>query len=100
MVLTARPGSESGTFEVDLGNRCMKLALDGAPKATHAHGVQRWVDALTKQEVLGGMADGACSHRRKFWKAEASQNKLSASRLGGLLTSAVGSVAFSSGTPR
>ena len=51
MVLTARANGEAGYFEVDLGNRLMKLALHGVPRAKRDEFVSCWINALVNQQV-------------------------------------------------
>ena len=50
MVVTARPSNDG--FEVDLGNRILKLALESAvPKAQRDVHVRNWIDALCNVQV-------------------------------------------------
>ena len=62
MILEARPAAESGRFEVDLGNRCLQLALDGVPKPQHAAAVREWVGALVK-DVVGDVQALPSGHK-------------------------------------
>ena len=69
MILNATPSASSaGSFEVDLGNRQLQLCLEGVPKAYQLAGVQCWIDALIKHEIIEDAASGNNSHRGKFWK--------------------------------
>ena len=52
MVLTARANGEAGYFEVDLGNRLMKLALHGVPRGKRDEFVSCWINALVNQQVM------------------------------------------------
>ena len=68
MILAARPSTQSGCFEVDLGNRVLELALDGVSKANHEATVRKWVDALVNHEQVMMPDEG--SHKAKFWKPD------------------------------
>ena len=58
---------ESGRFDVDLGNRCLQLALDGVPKSHHAQEVQVWMGSLVR-EVVGDVQAAPQGHKAKWWK--------------------------------
>ena len=66
----ASPSSSSaGSFEIELGNRQLQLSVEGAvPRALQQVAVRLWVEALIKYEVVADAADGAHSHKGKFWK--------------------------------
>ena len=69
MIIEVRPDpkGESGRFDVDLGNRCLQLALDGVPKTHHARAVQEWKESLVR-EVVGDVQAAPQGHKAKWWK--------------------------------
>jgi hypothetical protein len=70
MILSARPAADPGGFEVDLGNRIIRLALDGVHKSELEACVHSWVAALTTQEVVGNVQDESCNRKKKPWKVD------------------------------
>ena len=74
MVLEARAHADSGRFDVDLGNRCLQLALDNVPKAKHQAIVRQWIGALVK-EVVGDVQAQPQGHKEKWWKPTESPAK-------------------------
>mmetsp|Transcript_13752 Transcript_13752/g.34335 ORF Transcript_13752/g.34335 Transcript_13752/m.34335 type:complete len:647 (-) Transcript_13752:342-2282(-) len=70
MVLTARAAADPGYFEVDLGNRVIKLSLYGVPKALRDEFVSKWIGAFVNQDVVGSATDQARSNKAKFWKVQ------------------------------
>ena len=102
MVLTARANAEApGAFEVDLGNRLVKLMLCNPAEGTEAAAVEAWVRALLDQHVIHRPVPCQMqhSHKAKFWKVGGSSKSLVGGSSKSLLGSARGSTKSLLATP-